>query len=64
MPILDIIELVLSILLTVAPAMLAAMKEKRDVKKASFDLGLNELHAADERMRLDRREHQRDALQP
>lgn len=64
MAILDIVQLVLSILVTVAPTLLAAMKEKRDVKKSAFDLGLSELHAADERMRLDHREHQRDPVQP
>jgi hypothetical protein len=64
MPILDIVQLILSIIVTVAPTFLAAMKEKRDVKKSAFDLGLTELHAADERMRLDAREHPRDPVQP
>jgi hypothetical protein len=59
MPILDIVQLILSIIVTVAPTFLAAMKEKRDVKKSAFDLGLTE-----ERMRLDAREHPRDPVQP
>jgi len=59
----SIVELVLSILVAVTPTILAALKARSDVKKSAFDLGLSELHAADERMRVEDYQHESSTLQ-
>lgn len=64
MPIAEIVQLVLSIFVAVMPTILAALKERHDVKKSAFELGLRELHAADERLRVEGGQHQPSPVQP
>ncbi|MDE2099287.1 MAG: hypothetical protein KGL39_18685 [Patescibacteria group bacterium] len=68
MGIVEIIGLFFSIVLAVAPTLLAHIveksKEHNEFKKTAFDLGLSELDAADRRMRLDVDQHHNLTLQP
>ncbi len=64
MAIASLIEMVLSIVVAVIPTILAAMKARNDVRKSAFDLGLSELHAADDRMRMEDHEYQSSPVQP
>lgn len=59
-----ILEMVLSILVAVMPTILAVLKERSNVKKSAFDLGVSELHVADERMRVEGDQHQPSPVQP
>lgn len=64
MGIAEIVQLILSIVVAVMLTILAVLKERSDVKKSAFDLGLSELHAADERMRVEDHQHQSSTVQP
>lgn len=64
MPIMEIVQLILSIFVAVMPTILAMLKARSDVKKSKFDLGLSELHAADERMRVENPQHESSPVQP
>lgn len=59
----DLLGLLATIAATVLPVVLAHLKEKHNVRQSSFDLGLDQLHAADERMQLEDNQHQTSAVQ-
>jgi hypothetical protein len=64
MAITDAIANVAALLNTALQVLEEARKEHDAIKKASFSHGLDELHTADERMRLEDRQHGPPAVPP